>query len=97
MIIGKTEMEHVAALAMLEFTEEEKILYAEQLRTILDYIHELDKLSLDDIEPAIHLQPLKNVLREDRAAGSEKELLQRVLAEAPEQDKGYFLVPLVID
>lgn len=98
MRISKEDLEHAAALAMLELTAAEKSLYTAQLGAILEYIQELDKLVLDDIEPTIHIQQQrKNVLREDQAGGSEKDLLRRVFEAAPEQEKGYFLVPLVID
>jgi aspartyl-tRNA(Asn)/glutamyl-tRNA(Gln) amidotransferase subunit C len=95
--VSKKEVEHVTTLARLALTEEEKTLYTEQFNVILEYIHRLNELKLDDIEPTTHVQQLKNVLREDQARNSEKELLKKVLEEAPDKEKGYFLVPPVIE
>jgi len=95
--VSKKEVEHVAALARLALTEEEKTLYTEQFNVILDYIHRLNELKLEGIEPTTHVQQLNNVLREDRAQKSTRDLLLKVLEEAPEQDKGYFVVPSVIE
>lgn len=95
--VSKKEVEHIAALARLGLTEKEKKLYTEQFNIILEYIHRLNELKLNEIEPTAHVQQLKNVLREDCARNSPKELLHKVLKEAPEQENGYFLVPAVIE
>lgn len=97
MSVSKKEVEHIAALARLGLTEGEKKLYTEQFNMILEYIHRLDELKLEGIEPTAHVQQLKNVLREDRAENSSAELIRHVLEAAPRQEKGYFLVPPVIE
>jgi len=92
-------VEHVAALARLALSEEEKNLYTEQFNVILEYINRLNELKLKDIEPMTHVQQLKNVLRKDIAKGSKKELVVRILEESPgrEKEKGFFSVPPVIE
>lgn len=88
------DVEHVASLARLTFTEEEKKLYAQQLSTILHYIDKLNKLDTKDIEPTSHAIRLKNVFRDDRTKKSISQ--DRSLSNAPQKDKGSFVVPKVI-
>ena len=94
MKITVEEVEHVAKLARLTFTEQEKKLYAQQLNTILVYIDKLNELDTKDIEPTSHAIRLKNVFRDDKTKKSISQ--DRSLSNAPQKDKGSFVVPKVI-
>lgn len=59
------EVEHIAALARLELTEDEKQRYAEQLSDILDYAARLDELATDQIPPTANVLEMQLHLRED--------------------------------
>lgn len=61
------EVEHIAALARLELTEEEQQRYAEQLSDVLDYAARLDELATDQIPPTASVLELHLRLREDRS------------------------------
>jgi aspartyl-tRNA(Asn)/glutamyl-tRNA(Gln) amidotransferase subunit C len=89
------EVEHVANLARLEFSEEEKKRLAEQLGRILDYIGQLNKLDTTQVEPTSHVIPVKNVVRPDVVKPS----LTRdaALANAPSHVDGLFEVPKIIE
>lgn len=94
MKITVEEVEHVAKLARLSFTEEEKRLFTEQLNTILLYIDKLNELNTQGVEPTFHAIHVENVFREDEI---EKSLPQEVsLNNAPQKDGGAFVVPKVI-
>jgi aspartyl-tRNA(Asn)/glutamyl-tRNA(Gln) amidotransferase subunit C len=58
----------------------------------MDQLNELDTSA---VEPTSHVLPLKNVLREDEVGHSLS--LDEVLANAPEHDKGHFVVPKIIE
>jgi len=94
MKITMEDVEHVARLARLTFTEEEKKLYAQQLSTILLYIDKLNELDTKDIEPTSHAIRLKNAFRDDEVKKSISQ--DRSLSNAPRKDKGSFVVPKVI-
>ncbi|HIC92500.1 MAG TPA: Asp-tRNA(Asn)/Glu-tRNA(Gln) amidotransferase subunit GatC, partial [Syntrophaceae bacterium] len=94
MKITVEEVEHVARLARLTFTEEEKKLYTQQLNTILLYIDKLNELDTKDIEPTSHAIRLKNAFRDDEVKKSISQ--ESSLANAPQKDKGSFVVPKVI-
>ncbi len=93
-MITKREIEHIAALGKLEFSEEEKSDMVKTLGGMLDYISILDNVDTGSIEPILHISPLKNVLRDDVAEPSLNR--ERVLENAPDTAKGCFRVPRVI-
>ncbi len=65
MSISKENIEHIASLARLSLTEEEKDLFGSQLSSILDYMEKLNELDTTDVEPTSHVLPLSNVMRDD--------------------------------
>jgi aspartyl-tRNA(Asn)/glutamyl-tRNA(Gln) amidotransferase subunit C len=64
-MITSKDVEHVAKLARLALTEDEKRLYTDQLSRILEYFGQLNKVNTDGVEPMSHALPVVNVLRED--------------------------------
>ena len=93
MSISIKDVEHVAKLARLALSEDEKRLYAEQLSRIIDNFNELAAVDTTDIEPLAHALPLTNVTREDEAFMSfGREVL---MSNAPEKENGFFRVPKI--
>ncbi len=88
------EVEHVALLARLELSEEEKKLYQEQLSAILDYAKKLDNLDTTNVAPMAHVLPLHNVFRAD-VVGEHMDP-EDVLANAPEKSGHFFKVPKIV-
>ncbi|WP_438434735.1 Asp-tRNA(Asn)/Glu-tRNA(Gln) amidotransferase subunit GatC [Gorillibacterium sp. sgz500922] len=95
MSISLKQVEHVAGLARLELTEQEKDMYTEQLNAILKYAEKLGALDTEGIEPTDHAVPLSNVLREDEVRPSLP--LERVLLNAPDEEDGQIKVPAVLE
>jgi len=92
--ISTADVEHLARLARLALTAEEKETYRGQLEEILRYMEKLDELDVAGLEPLTHPLPLRNVLRKDEPAPG----LARpeALANAPEQKDGMFKVPTIV-
>ncbi len=88
------EVEHIARLARLRLTKEEKERYSVQLGKIIEYVRQLNELDLARIPPTSHVVPLKNVLREDVVRESLPQ--EEALRNAPQKEKGYFKVPKVL-
>lgn len=88
------DVEHVAKLARLEFTEEEKKKFTQQLNTILAYMEKLNELDTTNVEPLSYVLEQNNVLREDEVRPSLPQ--EEALANAPKQDGTYFKVPKAI-
>ncbi len=92
-MITVKDVEHVAKLARLELTDDEKQKFTEQLDNILDYFNQLNELDTTGIEPLSHPIPIYNVMRED--SPSEFSEIETVLNNAPEEENGYFRVPKI--
>lgn len=93
-MLTKEQVEHVALLARLELSEEEKDKYARQLNDILGYIEMLDRLDTENVLPTAHVLPLKNVFREDKVADHMPN--EKALANAPAREDGSFRVPKIV-
>jgi aspartyl-tRNA(Asn)/glutamyl-tRNA(Gln) amidotransferase subunit C len=95
MSLTLAEVEHIAGLARLKLSEEEKERFREQLSAILDHAAKLQALDTSGIPPTSSVLPERSVLRPDQARpGLDRdELLRR----APEAERGMFRVPPVFD
>ncbi|MCZ8523479.1 MULTISPECIES: Asp-tRNA(Asn)/Glu-tRNA(Gln) amidotransferase subunit GatC [Paenibacillus] len=89
------DVEHVAGLARLALSEEEKERFTEQLNAILKYAGQLEGLDTEGVEPTSHAMPLVNVLRED--AVRESLPIGKVLLNAPDEEDGQIKVPAVLE
>lgn len=93
-MLTKKQVEHVALLARLELSEEEKEKYASQLSAILEYAEALNKLDTENVPPTAHVLPIHNVFREDRVDGHLAN--EKALANAPAKEGNYFRVPRIL-
>ncbi len=93
--LDETDVRHVAHLARLTLTDEERTRYAAQLSTVLAYVRRLNELDTDDVEPLAHPLDMTDVSREDTRGISWDP--QRALRNAPEHKDGFFKVPKVLD
>ncbi len=95
MKISREEIEHIALLARLHLSEEEKDLFGSQLSKILDYMEKLNKLDTKDVEPTSHILPLCNVMRDDILKPSISR--GEALANAPDRTEKFYRVPKIIE
>lgn len=93
--ITREEIEHIAMLARLRLTGDEKELFGAQLSSILGYMEKLDELDTKDIEPTSHVLSLNNVMREDAVAPSL--LREDALLNAPSHTEKFYRVPKIIE
>lgn len=94
-MITKKDVEYVAGLARLEFSEEEKENFTKTLNDILEYAQKLNEINTDNVEPTAHILSVKNVFRKDEARPSMDR--EKILENAPDSDRGCFRVPRVIE
>jgi len=95
MKLSLAQVEHVARLAQLALSDQEKELFREQLSSILEYAQRLQQLDTSAIPPTATVLPLENVMRDDQVRPSLP--LADVLANAPDTKDGYFRVPVVLE
>jgi aspartyl-tRNA(Asn)/glutamyl-tRNA(Gln) amidotransferase subunit C len=89
------EVEHIAELAKLDLTEEEKTKYQQQLSAVLEYIARLQALDTTDIPPTSSVLPGRSVLRPDDPRPGLG--LDELMSNAPDATEDQFRVPPVLD
>jgi aspartyl-tRNA(Asn)/glutamyl-tRNA(Gln) amidotransferase subunit C len=95
MALSKETVEYVANLSRIELKPDELDKISKQLESILGFIDKLSALDVKNIEPTSHILPVSNVLREDVA--SESLAIEKTLANAPQKEGRFFVVPKVVE
>ena len=93
--ITRQEVEHVARLARLSFTDSELDDLTAQLAAMLDHAADVEALDVSDLEPTVHSLPLSNITREDVINLSINR--DEVLSQAPSAAEGLFKVPPLLE
>ena len=89
------QVEHIAELAKLALSDDEKARYQEQLSAILEYAERLQAVDTSAIPPTATVLPLRNVMRADEPRDSMSRA--DVLANAPQAEADCFRVQAVLD
>lgn len=93
--ISRQDVEHVANLARLELSLDEKTKFTEQLGSVLEYFEKLDKADTADAETISQINNMENVAVEDEIG--EKYDREDLLKNAPEQKDGFIKVKAVFE
>ncbi len=91
----KIDVEHIAHLARLALTAEEKEKFGTQLSSILTYVEKLKELDTSGIEPTSHVLAIHNVMREDGMRPSLPK--DDALKNAPDRADDFYRVPKIIE
>jgi aspartyl-tRNA(Asn)/glutamyl-tRNA(Gln) amidotransferase subunit C len=94
MAVTLNDVDHVAKLARLSFSESEKETLAHELNDILKYMEQLNSLDTTNVEPLAHVIALSNVFRDDEARPTVSR--DEALKNAPAKNDEFFKVPKVI-
>jgi aspartyl-tRNA(Asn)/glutamyl-tRNA(Gln) amidotransferase subunit C len=95
MAVTIKDVEHIAKLAKLEFTDAEKEKFTHQLNQILEYVEQMNKLDTSRVEPLSHVIELNNVFRTDEVKQGVS--TEEALKNAPSKTEEFFKVPKVIN
>lgn len=93
-MIKYEEVEHLAKLARIDMTEEEKKELQSDLVSILDYVERIKEVT-GEVEPL--LSEHRNIMREDTDPHDSGEFTEAILNEAPATKDDYFLVKKIIE
>jgi len=94
MAVTKKDVEKIAGLARLKFSEEELENFTSQMNEILFYIEKLNELDTENVKPLSHPVEQSNVFRKDEMKTSIP--TEEALKNAPSKDEHHFRVPKVI-
>ena len=97
--IDKKQVEHIAELARIKLSAEEKEKFSKELSQILDYFETLKKVDTKNVSPISQITGIKNVLREDEEEKIEKKdrdaRREKILKNVPEKEREYIKVKSV--
>jgi aspartyl-tRNA(Asn)/glutamyl-tRNA(Gln) amidotransferase subunit C len=89
-MLSSQEIDHLANLARLGLSQEEKAILQKELASILDYVNKLQAVATKKTEPTAQVTGLVNVMREDEVKPFDGQ--EDILEQAPEREGGYFKV-----
>ena len=95
MAISREQVEHVAHLARLGLSDEEKARLEQELSQILDAMRAIDRVDTSEIPPTAQVIPLHTVMRDDAVRPSLP--VADVLKNAPRREGDFFVVPPVLE
>jgi len=93
--LADLNIDHVAHLARLALTPDEKTRFAAQIGDILSYIEELKKVDVTGVEPTAHAFPVYNVWSGDVVQPALP--VELALKNAPAQRDNMIAVPKVVE
>ena len=88
-------LDHVANLARISLTPEEKARFAAQIGDVLAYIAQLNEVDVSGVEPTAHAFPIVNVWAADVAEPGLA--VEDALRNAPAKRDNMFAVPRVVE
>lgn len=95
MSIDRGTVDHVARLARLALSEEERDRLREQLSAILEHINVIGEADTSQVAASANILPMTNVMTPDASRPSFSP--EQLLANAPAREDGYFRVRAVLD
>lgn len=95
MTIDKATVTRIATLARIRVPEEDKEALAKELQSILSFVEQLDQVDTHNVQPLTSVVETELPQRPD--AVTDGGYADAVLANAPKQAAGYYVVPKVVE
>ena len=92
---GDFDIDHVATLARIALTAEERVKFESQLGDVLAYIAQLKEVDVSGVEATAHAFPVVNVWADDVPQPGLP--VEAALRNAPARDGALFVVPQVVE
>ena len=95
MSMDKETIQKVARLANIEVTDAQIEAMGPQLSGILEWVEQLSEVGTDNVEPLANVANIELPLRKDEI--NDGDCADKVLANAPEETQGFFVVPKIVE
>lgn len=92
----REDIEHLASLARIRLTEEEKERLPEQLSSIVSYVSEVSEIASDDTAAAPKVGAVQNVFRADVVTNEPDAHTEAILDEMPQTEGRYLSVKKIL-
>jgi aspartyl-tRNA(Asn)/glutamyl-tRNA(Gln) amidotransferase subunit C len=95
MALDKATVAHIAMLARIKLPETEQDRIAGELSHIMTWIEQLSEVNTDGVAPMASCVAMTMPMREDVVTDGDR--VEEILANAPDQAHGFFVVPKVVE
>lgn len=95
-LMKREDIEHLALLARIKLTEEEKESMGEELSSIVSYVSTVSDIVSDDTSATPEVGPRYNVFRKDEITNQADEYTEDILAEMPATDGRFLQVKKIL-
>jgi aspartyl-tRNA(Asn)/glutamyl-tRNA(Gln) amidotransferase subunit C len=95
MSLDEATVARIASLARIAVPQAELAPLADELSHILGWIEQLNEVDTEGVAPMTSVVAMRLAWREDRVTDGGK--AEEILANAPERQDGYFVVPRVVE
>ncbi len=95
MSVDAATVRRIAHLARIAVKEEEIEHLQGELNAMLAFVEQLSEVNVDGVEPMTSVTPMAMRMRQDKVTDGDNP--QAVLANAPQSDDNFYLVPKVIE
>ncbi|MCL6706636.1 Asp-tRNA(Asn)/Glu-tRNA(Gln) amidotransferase subunit GatC [Pseudomonas sp. R2.Fl] len=95
MSVDLATVKRVAHLARIALSDEEANRMMDELNGILGFVEQLSEVDVDGVEAMTSVTPMVMKKREDVVTDGNK--AEDIVANAPETDRHFFLVPKVVE
>lgn len=95
MSLDKSTVARIAHLARIELTPDQLDPMTRELSGILGWIEQLGEVATADVEPMRSVMPIRHDWRVDTVADGNRR--EEIVANAPQVQDGYFVVPKVVE
>ncbi|MCB5201758.1 Asp-tRNA(Asn)/Glu-tRNA(Gln) amidotransferase subunit GatC [Neorhizobium sp. T786] len=95
MSVDLATVKRVARLARIAVSEDEAERMVGELNGILGFVEQLSEVDVSGVEPMTSVTPLVMRKRNDQVTDGDK--VDDIVANAPETDRNFFLVPKVVE
>jgi aspartyl-tRNA(Asn)/glutamyl-tRNA(Gln) amidotransferase subunit C len=95
MAVGEADVKRIARLARLAVEPEQRAHLAGEINAILGFVEQLSEVDVSSVEAMTSVTPMAMKKRADMVDDGDD--AERVLANAPAREDGYFVVPKVIE
>ena len=96
MLIDKKVTKKIAFLARIGLTEKEEEEFTKDLSNILNWMDDLKKIDVKNVEPLRNVNDIELLERDDTEFSKRIEQ-EKLLSNAPKKNGNFFTVPKVID
>lgn len=95
MSVDQATVRRVARLARITVTDDEAVRLQDELNAILAFVEQLSEVDVAGVEPMTSVTPMALKERGDKV--TDGECADKMLANAPAANDGFYLVPKVVE